>query len=316
MRNARFYDYIAIILVLLAGSYAVFFATNTFFYDVIGFSQGGFNIWYLINALPHLCLMVEIVGFVLFWARYLKIKHIFRAHHVKVYSIVAVILSGIGLISTIMSGIFYWNGNFLAASPYPASMLVCLIVHSAIFALAATSVVINFIVRNSEDERFIYAYPYAFYTLGVALLIFYILYRVGAFTYSIIWIWPSSHAFDFEYNQILMAIPFFLSLVLPIFIGASIFGDKLVIFKKDFFKEHIPAWIIYLVLGIAFGVYTVLMIKYVPSFDNVIKVACPLMVLHEFPIDAIVLVAFNILVPLGYLIYLIVINIKIKKRQQ
>ena len=37
---------------------------------------------------------------------------------------------------------------------------------------------------------------------------------------------------------------------------------------------------------------------------------------HEFPIDAIVLVAFNILVPLGYLIYLIVINIKIKKRQQ
>jgi hypothetical protein len=58
------------------------------------------------------------------------------------------------------------------------------------------------------------------------------------------------------------------------------------------------------------------MIIYVPAFNNVIKVACPLMVLHAFPIDAILLVAFNTLVPLGYLIYLIVINVKIKKRQQ
>ncbi len=313
MRNARFYDYIAIILFLLAGSYAVFFATNTFFYDVVGFSKDVFNIWYLVNALPHLCLMVEIVGFMLFFERYLKINHIYRAHHVKVYSIVAVVLSGIGLISTIMSGIFYWHGNFLAASPYPASMLVCLIVHSALFALAAASVVVNFIVRNSEDERFIYAAPYAFYTAGAYLLIFFIFYRIGALTYSLIWIWPESTrlAFDYGLADLPAAIPFYLSLLLPLFIGLSIFGDKLVIFKKDFFKEHIPAWIIYLVLGILFGVYTILMIIYVPAFDNIIKIACPLMVLHQFPIDAILLVAFNILVPLGYLIYLLII----KKRQ-
>ena len=305
MRNARFYDYIAIALFLIIGSYCVFFATNTFIYDVIGFSKDVFNIWYLINALPHLCLAVELVGFALFFTRYLKINVIYRSHHVKVYSIVAVALSGIGLISTLMSGIFYWHGNFLAASPYVASMLICLIVHGFLFALAATSVVINFIFRNREDERFIYGPSYAFYTLGANLLIFFMFYRVGSFTYSAIWIWFE----ELEFLGILEALPFFISLLLPLFIGMTIFGDKLVIFKKDFFKEHIAAWVIYLVLGTLFAVYTILMmVLNLTNFREVIRIACPLMVLHDFPVDAVLLMAFNFLVPLGYLIYLIVIK--------
>lgn len=310
MKNARFYDYIALVIFVIAGSYCVFFATNTFIYDVIDFSKDAFNFWDLILALPHLCLMVEVVGFMLFLIRYLKIDKIYRSHHVKVYSIISVVLSGIGLISTLMSGIFYWNGNFLAAAPYPWSMLVCLVVHSVAFVLAATSVVFNFLVRGSEDERFIYPPSYAFYTVLMNLLIFFVFYRIGALTWSLIWFWFGEYA-TYGVIEFLIGLPFFLSLLLPLFIGLSISGDKLVIFKKDFFKEHISAWIVYLAIGIVSGAYTITMLIVHENFAKVIGIACPLMVLNNFPIDAIFLIAFNILVPLGYLIYLLVM----KKRQ-
>lgn len=294
MIKPRFYDVIAIVLYLLLGSFFVFFASNAFFCNVVNYVNK-LNYPYVFATLPLFTLAIEVVAFLIFLVRFLRLDVIYRSHHIRTYCIHFFVYSCVGLLFSLIAMIVYKDPLF--SNPFPGVLLVFLLIHLAIIIFVS----ICFFYskkhpRNDSEERFIYGGKYCFYSALLGVFTFFAMNRFGAFIQSF---------FYMEYRHFWLTILFYLSLCAPLLMLVALINPMLGITSKEhYFKQENIVWFTFLGVNLATALYVIIVGINEPLLISLVSASMPLERLITFPIDAILLYGVNILLPIGRIIYI------------
>ncbi len=292
MRQAKVRDIIILALVLLLGSFFVFFATNCFITIIFNY-EANWHFPYIFAVIPHLIFAIEFVTFLIFFTRYLRCEEEYRKHLVKVYAWQFIVHSLIGLVMTILGGTVSYH-NFLINNPYPGVLIVCLLTNIVIGALAAF-VLIKVSINGKEELKKPMKVSHVFFTIGASLFTFFAFNRFGAFLWSFIYM---------DYSRFWFTLPFYLSLLVPIVILFAFINPVMGIKAKSFKRAEFIIWPCILLFSLCTCLYVVLIGAKDPSMTSLTSAAMPISRIATKPIDGILLYGVNILMPLGRLIYL------------
>ncbi|MCQ2793094.1 MAG: hypothetical protein MJ221_01550 [Bacilli bacterium] len=293
MKKMKTPDIIALILVFFLGSAFMFFAVNCFITIIFNY-EAKFNFPYIFGILPHLVFAIELVTFLIFLCRYLSMEPQYRDHHVKVYMRQFLIYSLIGLILTILGGTIGYN--FLIDNPYPGVLIVCLIMNIIIGGFALTCL-IKLRRKEEKSQKLTYKAWYGWFTAAISLLIFFALFRFGAFLWSF---------FYMDYSKFLLTLPFYISLLVPVACLVLLELPRLGYKLEHFKRNQIIAWSIVLAIGLATSLYTIIVGIKNPELISLISAAMPIERIASKPLEIIVLVGVNTLIPLGKLLQIII----------
>lgn len=299
MRKARFYDYIALSIILLVGAVSAFMSTNMLMSDV-GNYKNSFNGLLIFVTLSHLVFAIELVTFLIFLSRYLRMDVIYRRHHIKTYAAQFIVHSSIGLIATILSGSIVYH-NFLAPYPYQGAIIVCLILHILVLLLSVFALVYTSLKKGDEEERYVYGVGHGFYTAVIGIFVFFAMNHFGGFICSFIYA---------DYSHFWLTFPFYFSLLIPFLILVAIINPSHGLKSQNFYRQEIIVWSIFLAFGLATSLYTAFVAINDPMFVSLVSAAMPLERLATTPYDSIMIFGVNIFIPLGKLIYSIIKNHK------
>ena len=246
-------------------------------------------------SLPIFTLALEVVAFLIFLIRFLRLDIIYRNHHIRTYCIHFFVYSLIGFIFSIIAMIIYKDPFF--SNPFPGVLLVFLLIHLAIIIF---TIVCFFISknhpRNDSEERFIYGAKYCFYSALISLFTFFAMNRFGAFLQAF---------FYMEYRHFFLTILFYLSLTLPLLMLVALINPLLGISSKNnYFKQENIVWFSFLGVNLIMAIYVIIIGINEPLLISLVSASMPLERLITFPVDAIMLYGLNILLPIGRLIYL------------
>ncbi len=294
MIKPKIYHVIAFAIYLLVASFLNFYGTNCIFCNVVNY-ENTLNFPFIFATLPWLFLAIELVTFLIFLVRLLRMDISFRSHHIKVYCIQFFVYSALGIIFSIVGMIIH--KNILFDNPFPGVLLVLIITH---LLISGAAVFTFFHLKHNplceKDERFTYPKSYIFKTAALSIFTYFALNRFGAFLQSF---------FYMEYAHFFFTILFYLSLISPLLMLIAFINPSLEIKSKDnYFKQEVIVWCSFLAYNLLTGLYVIITGLTNPLLISLVSAAMPLERLITFPIDAIMLYGLNILFPIGRLFYL------------
>jgi len=265
---------IFLIISIIFGSIVNFFATDCILGDVSNLTYGFSNRpVYVFASLPAFNLALIFVLFTIFLIRYLRRPQYLKRMS-KLYVIIFMCFSFIGLVSAILSGIIVYN-TFLAPNPFPGYLILSIVLFS-IFLIAGSLffILVYKKIKPDEEKRRIKV-GYVFYSIILSCLTYYSFNRFGSF------IW--SHSFV-DYPTLYLTWPFYFSLLLPIAMFIHTF-----LYSYNFYKKHNGAAlaVISTIMGlfIITTLYTYLVGANNPKFISVISPAMGASRLLAKPID-------------------------------
>ena len=232
----------AILLIVLAflGSFVNFYTTNFILSDVSNLTYGfGNRPHYIFASLPGFNLSLILVLLTIFLMRYIRHPEYLKRMS-KLYIIIGMCFSLIGLVSAVLAGILVYN-TFTAPNPFPGYLIISIVLFSLLL-LAGTFFFIFVYKRMKDDEsKRQMKGRYVFFTIMLCITVFYAYNRFGAL------LWSCSYA---DGPTLFMTWPFYVSLLLPL---AILVHTELYAF--DFYKKHCLAALI--VISVITGLFVI-----------------------------------------------------------
>jgi len=276
---------ILIILDLLIGSFVCFYAGNLFASDISNLFQD----LYLINSFPLLMFSFYFVLIFIFLIRFYRYPQ-FGKKIILLYTNIAVLLSLIGIITSIISGIIY--ESFVKPYPFFGYLFVMMISHTLI--LVAALITYFMVKEDMEEDKDIkkFKLKYILYSIVLPILTFMAMYRFGAV------LWMPIYA---QARTLYMTFVFYLWICLPM---ALLF--HIVFYFLDIYKNMKQA-VIYcgsiLVVHLILGIIVIIIGSTNTQFISAISTALPLERLASSPIDTIIQMVLMLFLSAYYCLY-------------
>ena len=192
-----------LIVLILVGSFITFYASNLIMSDVSNMFYGVHNAD-CISSFPGFMFAIEFVVATIYLLRVTR-RSQYRKSTDRLYAKYFIALSGVGLITSILSGIMVYDSIF-STYPFPGYVLLGIIVHTLIIAGGITWLEINKKRPDDEAKRKI-DFGYVVYSIAIFVIIFITYNRLGALMWGVTYIQTSS---------LWLTFPFYLSLLLPL----------------------------------------------------------------------------------------------------
>ena len=227
----------------LLGSLFMMQASNMFFYDIMNMGAGLANstIWV---TLPAASIALFFVIAVLYLIRTYK-RPDCRKRITRLYSIILVVLAGLGLLGDILSGVLIYH-NFVGNHPFPGYLIIFLILNLILLSGGILGLVYAHKMEKDPGRTKI-TFRYVMKTIGWFLFICLVFNRFGTFL--------GSPAFIY-WRNFYKTFHFYIYLLLPLCLGVYHVLFTLGILRRQFvFKISI----ILLAVNVAFFAYIAIM---------------------------------------------------------
>lgn len=195
---------ILLVVSILIGSLTTFYACDFLNGDIANLSTGLANNTSIVN-LPIIMFAAVTICVPFYLLRLYKRPKTIKQLS-KTYCVIIFVLSLIGLLGSIFSGLFVYH-SFVKPYPFPGYLIITLIIHLGI-TIGVSLVYFLLIKRLKEDEETYKVTPkHVFYTIGMFLFAGFAYNRLGALLMAV---------FVVRSDVWLMALPLFLSLLIPL----------------------------------------------------------------------------------------------------
>lgn len=289
---------ISLIVLILVGSFVTFYTSNLIMSDVSNMFYGVHNAD-CISSLPGFLFAIEFVVATIYLLRVTR-RGQYKKKTILLYSKYLLILSAIGLASSIYSGVVVYDSIF-APYPFPGYTILGIIVHTLI--IAGAIVVLNLAknIPNDTEKRRI-DFGYVVYSIAIFVIIFITYNRLGALMWGVTYIQVSS---------LWLTFPFYLSLLLPLALMIHI----LLYFFGVFNKYPVIAIVydvIFLIVNAMLGTAVFWIGAVNTAFISAISPALSLERLWTKPVDNII--HFVVLLLIG--LYCLYLSIKLYRKKK
>lgn len=196
---------ITLIIISVVGSLFTVLGSNMFFSDVANMSATKDGLLVTLPALTFAALFP--MAFLYVTRLYLRPKA-FRSH-TKLYTIIAVAISGVGLLTSLLTPLIYY-GSFTKPYPFPGYSIIFMTLH--LLVVAGGIYVLLMLKKRPADEveKFHVNAGHVFKTIGWYLFIALVFNRFGMFVGSPIYI---------QWRTFGITWPYYLYLLVPAFVG-------------------------------------------------------------------------------------------------
>ena len=258
-----------LIIALVAGSLSMMLSANMFFADVLhmaaAFSGGSFFVTFV--AAPVALFFVIGTLYLIRLYRHPECKKALTRH----YAIVQIVLSGLGIVCAILSAVLVYH-SFVGGHPFPGYLILYTILNVILIGGCVLGLV--FASKMDDDTGHIRkTVRYVFKTIGWFLFISLTFNRFGTFIASPFFIyWRNFYA----------TFPFYLYLLLPVFLGVLVVLHAFGILSPK--KIKILAFVS-IGLNVAFFAYTAIMGINDTAFISSLSQAMPLERLASKPVE-------------------------------
>ena len=258
-----------LIVALIAGSFSMMLSANMFFADVLhmaaSFSSG--SIFVTFTGAPVALFFVIGTLYLLRIYRHPDCRKALTRH----YAIMQIVLSGLGIVFAILSAVMVYH-SFVGDHPFPGYLILYTILN--VILIAGCIVGLVFASKMDDDTGHIQKrVGYVFKTMGWFLFICLTFNRFGTFLTSPIFIyWRNFYA----------TFPFYLYLLLPVFLGVLIVLYSFGIVSRK--KTKILTFVA-IGLNVFFFAYTVIMGINDTAFISSLSQAMPLERLASKPVE-------------------------------
>lgn len=272
-----------LILLVLAGSFVTFYATNLILSDVS-------NMFYMtitqdvITSIPIFMIAVQLIAATLFINR-LYIRPQYTKKTFILFMDWITLPALIGCAATVVAGPLMY-GSMTAPYPFKGATIFCLIWHIAMFLISTfLSTWAQGIIDDVEKKKM--DFKYIVYTIFLAVLVFFAFNRFGAL------LWAPIYA---QTRTLYLTWPFYVSLALPMLLLLYI---PITSFELDKKNRWFTVWYVaaIIVLNIVFAIIVFKTGKENPLFISAISPALGIERLLTKPVD--VIVQFVLLLLLG-----------------
>ena len=270
----------ALVALTLLGSLFAVLGANMFFSDIGNMSAVGPKGF--ITTFPALMFAALFPTCFLYVLRfYLRPKTFKRM--TRLYVIIAMALSFVGLICTILSGAMVY-GSFVKPYPFPGYLIIFIILHVLVLG-GGVFALLKLQKLPEDEERFKVTVKHVFKTLGWFLFISLAMERFGLFVASPIYIY---------WRNFYMTFPFYLFLLVPAFLGTVKVLDLLGYLERPNLKLilSIAGIACTVVLFVAIAIPGILNTSYVSS----VSTAMPLERLASKPVELLIHLFSNLAV--------------------
>lgn len=270
----------ALVAIALLGSLFAVLGANMFFSDIGNMSAVGPKGF--ITTFPALMFAALFPVCFLYVLRYYLRPKTFK-RLTRLYVIIAMALSLIGLICSILSGVLVY-GSFVKPYPFPGYLIIFLILHALVVCGGAFALV-RLHKLPEDEERFKVDVKHVFKTIGWFLFICLAIERLGLFVASPVYIY---------WRNFYMTFPFYIFLLVPAFLGTVKVLDLLGYLEKPNLKLilSISGVACTVVLFVAIAIPGILNTAYVSS----VSTAMPLERLASKPLEILIHLVSNLAV--------------------
>lgn len=282
----------ALVAIALLGSLFAVLGANMFFSDIGNMSAVGPKGF--ITTFPALMFAALFPVCFLYVLRYYLRPKTFK-RLTRLYVIIAMALSFVGLICSILSGVLVY-GSFVKPYPFPGYLIIFLILHALVVCGGAFALV-RLHKLPEDEERFKVDVKHVFKTIGWFLFICLAIERLGLFVASPVYIY---------WRNFYMTFPFYIFLLVPAFLGTVKVLDLLGYLGKPNLK------LILSIIGIACTVLLFVAIA-IPGILNTayvssVSTAMPLERLASKPLEILIHLVSNLAVGIILLVQAIKAN--------
>ena len=261
---------ISLIVIAVISSFVAALAGNMFMGDILnkGLPVSGMTFFATFPSLMLAALLVAVFLYVLrLYQRPKTFKRMSRN-----YLIIAIVLSAIGFISSILCGAITYGGKFATLYPFPGYLIIAMVTHLLIIAGAIVGLVMLRKVPQDE-EKFKVGAKHVFKTLGWYLFISLTFYKFGMFLGMPVYV---------HWRTLYMTFPFYIWLLVPLFMGVIKVLNILGLLPK---KLNLGLAIGALALHVGLTLYIVLMGRANSMFVSNISQCMPLERLAAMPVE-------------------------------
>ena len=270
----------ALVAIALLGSLFAVLGANMFFSDIGNMSAVGPKGF--ITTFPALMFAALFPVCFLYVLRYYLRPKTFK-RLTRLYVIIAMALSFVGLICSILSGVLVY-GSFVKPYPFPGYLIIFMVLYALILCGGAFALV-RLHKLPDDEERFKVDVKHVFKTIGWFLFICLAIERLGLFVASPVYIY---------WRNFYMTFPFYIFLLVPAFLGTVKVLDLLGYLEKPNLKLilSIAGIACTVVLFVAIAIPGILNTAYVSS----VSTAMPLERLASKPLEILIHLVSNLAV--------------------
>ena len=270
----------ALVAIALLGSLFAVLGANMFFSDIGNMSAVGPKGF--ITTFPALMFAALFPVCFLYVLRYYLRPKTFK-RLTRLYVIIAMALSFVGLICSILSGVLVY-GSFVKPYPFPGYLIIFMVLYALILCGGAFALV-RLHKLPDDEERFKVDVKHVFKTIGWFLFICLAIERLGLFVASPVYIY---------WRNFYMTFPFYIFLLVPAFLGTIKVLDILGYLEKPNLKLilSIAGVACTVVLFVAIAIPGILNTAYVSS----VSTAMPLERLASKPLEILIHLLSNLAV--------------------
>ena len=270
----------ALVAIALLGSLFAVLGANMFFSDIGNMSAAGPKGF--ITTFPALMFAALFPVCFLYVLRYYLRPKTFK-RLTRLYVIIAMALSFVGLICSILSGVLVY-GSFVKPYPFPGYLIIFMVLYALILCGGAFALV-RLHKLPEDEEKFKVDVKHVFKTIGWFLFICLAIERLGLFVASPVYIY---------WRNFYMTFPFYIFLLVPAFLGTVKVLNLLGYLEKPNLKLilSIAGIACTVVLFVAIAIPGILNTAYVSS----VSTAMPLERLASKPLEILIHLVSNLAV--------------------
>ena len=272
------YYLISLALVAFIGSLFTAYASNYLFDDILNYAVGIENMTLYVSISPIMVAATQILV-TLYFLRMYRYPYAYKST-TRLYAILLTVINLVGLVGVILSGTLTYH-TFVGDYPFPGFHIVFMIIHILLMGLGVLGI-INSSKASEDKEKVKITFGYVMRTIGSFLFIAVIYNRFGTFLIS---------PFFLQYRTLYMTFPFYIWLLVPLYLGAIEVLYRLEIIKKE--KLALFA-IIGIIANVVLFAYVAIIGIIDTSFISALSQSLPLERLTSKPLE----------IPLHFLIYL------------
>ena len=263
---------LALSVITIIASLLAALSVNMFMGDVANYETGLENMT-LLATLPAVFMTFIAITLFLYVVRLYQRPKCFK-HHTKVYAIILLSLSTIGMVTTILCGTLLYH-SFTKPYPFNGYLIIFLV----LFLLIDGGISYLWIKLSNmpeDEEKYKVKVGHVFKTIGLVLFALLAFNRFGMFLGAPAYIY---------WRSFYMTFPFYLYLLLGVFLGAIRVLDILGVLSK---KTNLILTIVALSLNVVLFAVIAILGKADSSFISAVSPAMPLERLMSKPIELVI----------------------------
>ena len=276
-------------IVVVIGAIINFYATNMVLSDISN-AYAGLHDIYFISSIPALMLASLFILAILYLGRRFHRPEYVKALS-KLYLIIGLVISIIGLVTSILSGTIIYH-SFVASYPFPGYSLIMLLLFIGLLILFSFE--LAYVVKKMPDdkEKRKITFGYVLITILLIIFMYFAINRFGAFLWS---------PFYIQGRTFYLTWPYYLWLLLPITLLSFVTAEVYRLHERGT-RNGVIKYSVFFVIGVAFSVVTVVLGMNNTQFVSAISPTVGVERLLSKPVDTILQLCLFI----GFALYFLI----------